>query len=199
MPKWYATQVLDNGLQYIKDNAESIALIKSYTAADNYATVSAASIGSVAVTGTDFTLGNQGTNGRKLTSAAKSATASGSSQQYDSGTATSGGSTTLTDSGKAWSTNQHQYRAVKITGGTGVGQTRRIASNTATALTVDTAWSTNPDATSAYVIRDDLHIAWLDVTGTNVLAVTDETSNQVITAGNTINIPEIALNMNQPT
>src|SRR5205085_3471862 len=35
----------------------------------------------------------------------------------------------------------------------------------------------------------DLHIAHVDSTGSAVLYVTDETSNQVLTSGNTMNIP----------
>lgn len=67
-----------------------------------------------------------------------------------SGTATSGASTTLTDTGKAWTTNEFANKRVRITGGTGKGQTRRIASNTATALTVSPAWTTTVDSTSTY-------------------------------------------------
>jgi hypothetical protein len=70
----------------------------------------------------------------------------------DTGTATAGGATTLTDSAKAWVTSGFIGRNVRITSGTGLGQTRRITANTATALTVSAAWTTNPDATSAYAI-----------------------------------------------
>lgn len=69
----------------------------------------------------------------------------------DSGTATSGGATTLTDSGKAWTTNRYTGQYVKITGGTGLGQIRLITSNTDTELTVPT-WDTNPDSSSTYEI-----------------------------------------------
>jgi hypothetical protein len=72
---------------------------------------------------------------------------------YVTGTATAGTTTTLTDTTKAWTVNGYQNRAVRITGGTGVGQVRNIASNAATALIVSTAWTTTPDATSAYVIE----------------------------------------------
>jgi len=72
---------------------------------------------------------------------------------YVTGTATAGTTTTLTDTTKAWTVNGYQNRVVRITSGTGVGQVRNIASNTATALTVSTAWTTTPDATSAYVIE----------------------------------------------
>jgi hypothetical protein len=74
----------------------------------------------------------------------------------DSGTATSGDSTTLTDSTKSWATNAWANKVVVIIAGTGVGQTRKITSNTATALTVPT-WVTNPDSTSQYVICDEAY------------------------------------------
>lgn len=71
---------------------------------------------------------------------------------FASGTATAGGATTLTNSGKAWTTNQWSNYQVRITAGTGLGQIRPITSNTGTVLTVPT-WTTNPDATSVYVIE----------------------------------------------
>jgi hypothetical protein len=69
-----------------------------------------------------------------------------------SGTATAGAALTLTDSGQAWGTNVLVDRVVKIISGTGSGQVKRINANTATVLTVDGNWQTNPDATSAYRI-----------------------------------------------
>src|SRR5258708_3599177 len=77
------------------------------------------------------------------------------------GTATAGSSTTLTDSTKTWATrtgNQTNSTSLpasswlKISSGTGAGQIRRITSNPATVLTVSSAWTTTPDATSVYVI-----------------------------------------------
>ena len=70
-----------------------------------------------------------------------------------SSTATSGASTTLTDTAQTWTTNQYSGFRVRLTGGTGSGQYRSIASNTATALTISPSWTTNPDATSTYVIE----------------------------------------------
>lgn len=130
MPKFYNPDVLDNGLQYIIDQAAGnvdLLLIEGYTQGDSYATVDAAKLCTVDLVGGDMTLGNQGTLGRELTVAAKTGTASGSS-----------------------------------------GAT------------------------------PDLHIAIVDVTNSAVLAVTDETSDQVITSGNPINFPSFALQMNQP-
>jgi len=68
----------------------------------------------------------------------------------DSGTAEAGAGTTLTDNDKAWTVNQWTNGTIAITAGTGSGQTRAIASNTATVITVSSAWTANPDATSVY-------------------------------------------------
>lgn len=74
---------------------------------------------------------------------------------FTAGTATSGAATTLTDSTKAWTVNQWANYAVRIVSGTGAGQIRPIASNTATALTIVGSWATNPDSTSVYVVQGD--------------------------------------------
>lgn len=72
---------------------------------------------------------------------------------FATGTATAGASTTLTNSAKTWTTNQWTNYQVRIVSGTGAGQIRTIASNTGTVLTVSSAWSANPDATSVYSIE----------------------------------------------
>lgn len=74
---------------------------------------------------------------------------------FDAGTATAGAASTLTDSTKSWATNRWANYVVRILHGTGRGQTRIIASNTATVLTVQNAWDTNPDNTSVYAIQGD--------------------------------------------
>jgi len=74
-------------------------------------------------------------------------------EQYATGTATAGGASTLTNSAKTWTTNQWTNYQVRITAGTGIGQIRNIASNTGTVLTTSAAWTTQPDATSQYVIE----------------------------------------------
>lgn len=61
--------------------------------------------------------------------------------------------TTLNNTAEAWVVNALSNYQVRITAGTGVGQSRTIASNTATALTVSAAWTTTPDATSQYVVE----------------------------------------------
>lgn len=85
------------------------------------------------------------------------------------GTATAGAGTTLTNSGKAWTTNQWANYQLRITDGTGVGQVRTIASNTSTAITVSSAWTTNPDATSVYVIEPNDDFLYL--IGNNVVTM----------------------------
>ena len=81
----------------------------------------------------------------------------GSGRFIDSGTATAGAATTLTDSGKAWKTNEHVGRRVRLTGGTGSGAQKHISSNTATVLTIGGLsgdWETTPDSTSTYIIYE---------------------------------------------
>ena len=70
---------------------------------------------------------------------------------FATGTATSATATTIVNSAKTWTVNQWTNYQVRITSGTGIGQIRTIASNTATALTVAT-WTVTPDATSVYEI-----------------------------------------------
>jgi len=45
----------------------------------------------------------------------------------------------------------------------------------------------------------DLHIAFVDTTNSKVYMVTDETSNQVVTSGNTVNFPSLTYTSGQPT
>jgi len=70
----------------------------------------------------------------------------------DYGTATDASSTTLEDTDQTWDVNGYADYWVRITGGTGAGQIRPIASNTADTLTVTGAWATTPDTTSTYNI-----------------------------------------------
>jgi hypothetical protein len=71
---------------------------------------------------------------------------------HASGTATAGAASTITNAAKTWTANQWTNYQIRITAGTGIGQIRTIASNTATAITVSAAWTTTPDATSQYEI-----------------------------------------------
>jgi hypothetical protein len=77
----------------------------------------------------------------------------GSVSTVGTGTATGGTSTTLVNSAKAWGTNMWANYQVRITSGTGAGQIRVVASNTGTTLTVSSAWTVTPDATSTYNVQ----------------------------------------------
>jgi len=61
-------------------------------------------------------------------------------------------STTIGKAASAWSVNAFQNQYVLIYGGTGIGQMRKVASNTADTITVDYAWNTTPDATSDFMV-----------------------------------------------
>lgn len=77
----------------------------------------------------------------------------GAEFNFATGTATSATSTTLANSAKTWTTNQWSNYQAHIVSGTGAGQVRSIASNTATTLTVSAAWTVTPDASSVYHIE----------------------------------------------
>lgn len=51
--------------------------------------------------------------------------------------------------------DQYKAAAVRITHGKGAGQERKIAGNSATAITVEVPWGTEPDATSRFVIAEN--------------------------------------------
>lgn len=68
------------------------------------------------------------------------------------GTATSAGASTLTDTSQSWTTNLYSGVYIEILSGTGIGQRRLIASNTADTVTLVEAWQTTPDSTSVYTI-----------------------------------------------
>ena len=53
-------------------------------------------------------------------------------------------------------------------------------------------------AASSSASSPDLHVALIDATNSKVLAVTDETSEQDITAGNPLTIPTFDIVVNQP-
>lgn len=90
-----------------------------------------------------------------------------------SGTATSGAATTLTHTGSTWGTNAWAGFVVKIISGTGSGQIKSIASNTATVLTVDGNWTTNPDSTSIYRIYDGIFATTGKATSGGATTLTD--------------------------
>lgn len=91
-----------------------------------------------------------GTDGQLISTRSRS---SNGGAGFVNSTATAGASTTLTDTTRTWLVNGWANAQVRIISGTGIGQVRSIASNTATVLTVSAAWTVNPDATSVYRIE----------------------------------------------
>lgn len=76
MTKFIHDDVLDNGLQYIKDNCDKLVALEGY--ASTYAdannqkgTATGKNLAEVAMAPTDFTLANGDVSGRKVTSAVK--------------------------------------------------------------------------------------------------------------------------------
>lgn len=71
MAVWVHQDVLDNGLNDIKNNVNKVVAIIAYSAGDSYATVMNAAniVAESAMTGTDFTLASSGSD-RTLTSSA---------------------------------------------------------------------------------------------------------------------------------
>ena len=72
---------------------------------------------------------------------------------FETGTRSGGLGTTLIDATKNWTPNIYTNAIVRIVEGTGVGQTRRITSNTATQLTVAVAFNPALNNTSKYEIE----------------------------------------------
>src|SRR6185437_2492346 len=127
MAKYAHADVLDGGLNAIKNSATRMLLLKAYAAGDSYATVTSNAICAIAMVSGDYTLSGADNAPRVLTVAARSGTASASS-------------------------------------------------------------GASPN----------LHIAFTDNVS-KVLWVTDETSDQVVTSGNTINFPSLTYTSSQPT
>ena len=204
MPKFSSIAVLDGGSDVIRTLAATAGrvkmhVIKAYVAGDSYATVVGNSCGSVDLEAADLVQSGVAGAARVTTVAAKSVPLTASSTQYDGGAATSGSPSTLADTTKAWTVNAFANRSVVITSGAGAGQTRTVASNTATVITTSAPWATNPDATSTYAIRDNLHIGVLDSTGTTVLIAVDESTDQILNSGGTFNVPSWTFTVGQPT
>lgn len=81
--------------------------------------------------------------------------------EHDAGDADSNSSdkTKLNDATKAWTTDQWTGCRVYITAGPGVGESRIVSSNTATALTVSPAWTTTHTTATQYAIGGGLDTA----------------------------------------
>lgn len=73
--------------------------------------------------------------------------------KFEQFTATSGGSATVEDTTASWATDQWKNFQVRVVSGTGAGQIRTVASNTATIITVTANWTTPLDIDSVVNIE----------------------------------------------
>jgi hypothetical protein len=71
----------------------------------------------------------------------------------DGGTVDSATADSVTDSDKSWTADSWTPGVIRIAPGTGTGQVRKISGNTATTVTVSTAWTVNPDDTSEFLLQ----------------------------------------------
>lgn len=83
MAKYAHSEMLDGGLNALKNNAIKMLLIKAYAAGDPYATVTANAIASVDMVPADFVISGADAQARVVTVAAKSGPASSSSLETD--------------------------------------------------------------------------------------------------------------------
>ena len=74
---------------------------------------------------------------------------------FTSGSVSSATLRSITDSSKTFVADSYCNYQIRITGGTGRGQKRRIVGNTTTSIEVASSWDTTPDATSTYAIYGD--------------------------------------------
>ena len=71
---------------------------------------------------------------------------------YISSTVTSATNRRLTDTTLSLTNDQYRNYQIRLTGGTGAGQRRRITSNVNNTFEVDSKWTINPDATTTYQV-----------------------------------------------
>lgn len=74
-----------------------------------------------------------------------------------------------------------------------------LGNGAGSARTLTTASGKSATASANSGAGPNLHLAYVDTVNSRVLWVTDETSDQVITAGNTVNFPAVVYTSNQPT
>jgi enoyl reductase-like protein len=97
--------------------------------------------------------------------------------------------------GDTYSTvNTNSIAAVAMTGtdytlGTGGSSSRTLTTASGKSATASASSGGTPN----------LHIAFVDTATSRVLWVTDETSDQVVTSGNTVNFPALVYTASQPT
>lgn len=86
--------------------------------------------------------------------------------------ATAATSTTLQETGSGWIPNEFAGLILTITSGTGVGQSRRVISNTTDTLTVSPAFDTTPDTTTDFEVDPESLYGASDIV--NAIGITAE-------------------------
>lgn len=79
---------------------------------------------------------------------------------FATGTASSATARTLVNSGASYAVDRYTNYQLRITGGTGIGQKRRIVANNATTFWVARDWDVTPDGTSTYSVFGDTDKIW---------------------------------------
>jgi len=77
--------------------------------------------------------------------------------KHFSGVPTSTLSSGIIDIGHDWINNEFEDKIVVITSGPGLGQTRKVLSNTNDTLSIGDLWGTDPDSSSTYEIYDSVY------------------------------------------
>lgn len=112
-----------------------------------------------------------------------------------SGTAQAGASTSITlPAGASAVTDFYKYQVVTLTGGTGAGQSRIVTAynGTTKVATVDSAWATNPSATTTFVLRGMGSIA--GATAPTAAQVADAVWEEDLSTHDTAGVAGAALN-----
>lgn len=92
--------------------------------------------------------------------------------EYTSTGTVSGNTRTVADASAAWAIDELRNYRVEIVSGTGIGQSCRIVSNTATEITIDRQWPTAvPDSTSTFRVVPDGDSVYVASQGSAALAV----------------------------
>lgn len=167
-------------LQAVKTPITHVHLVKNFLTSDSFSTVTGVkSVANTTMAQSDMAITDDG-DLKKLTFNPKSnLTKTNDSEQYFNGTATAGSDASITVTGETFP--DYSGKVVHITDGTGVGESAKIISNTAETLTFSaSAFTVALDATSKFVILDDLSIAY--VSGTDIVYVADESTDKAITA-----------------
>jgi hypothetical protein len=97
--------------------------------------------------------------------------------------------------GDSYSTvNTNSIAAVAMTSGD-----YTLGNGASSSRTLTTASGKSATASANSGGTPNLHIAFIDTATSRVLWVTDETSDQVVTSGNTVNFPALVYTSSQPT